>query len=391
MKCASALSTATETGAAVREVVDRVAGRLGGEAADMALAFASPHHASGLGQLADDALAQGLARHVLACTGEAIVGDGREVEGSPALSLWAATLPRGVAVRPVRLTYDGDAFEGWPDGGATPGGRTLLLLADPFSFPADRWLAARAEHEPGLRIVGGIASGGFQPGVNRLVLDSDVYREGAVGLILEGPLPLRTVVSQGCRPIGRPMIVTRAQGNVVKELGRRPALEVFRELFASLDEDEQRLVQQGLHLGRVIDEYRESFGRGDFLVRNVMGADDEGGLAITDSVRVGQTVQFHVRDASTADDDLRTLLAAGRGDEVLCGALLFTCNGRGTRLFPGPDHDAAAIRDCCGAIPVAGFFAMGEIGPVGGQNFLHGFTASVALFAQEAAGAGAGR
>jgi len=157
-------------------------------------------------------------------------------------------------------------------------------------------------------------------------------------------------------------------------------LDVLREQFEALSPDDKELVQQGLHLGRVINEYQDTFERGDFLVRNVIGADDAGRLAITDVVRVGQTVQFHVRDAQTADQDLRSLLEGERSSAPPAGALLFTCNGRGTRLFPEPNHDVGVIRELLGPVPVAGFFAMGEIGPIGGQNFLHGFTASVVLF-----------
>ena len=179
------------------------------------------------------------------------------------------------------------------------------------------------------------------------------------------------------------MIVTRVEGNLIRELGRRPALEVFRDLFATLPPDDQRLVQQGLHIGLVMNEYRGEFRRGDFLVRNVMGFDrDSGALAITDRVRVGQTVQFHVRDAETADEDLHALLRLDREGHGRrpAGGLVFSCNGRGTRLFPEPHHDARAIRAEAGDIPVAGFFAQGELGPVGRQNFIHGFTASLALF-----------
>ena len=202
-------------------------------------------------------------------------------------------------------------------------------------------------------------------------------------MVLGGLVALHPLVSQGCRPIGRPLIVTLAEQNVIRELGRRPALEVLRDVFETLPMDDQHRVQGGLHIGRVINEYQESFDRGDFLVRNVIGADDAGGIAITDVVRVGQTVQFHVRDAETADEDLRLLMETERLDRPrarIAGALLFSCNGRGTRLFPDPHHDVTAIHDRYGPIPVAGFFAMGELGPVGGQNFVHGYTASVVLF-----------
>ena len=230
--------------------------------------------------------------------------------------------------------------------------------------------------------MGGNASGGHQPGNNRLALGSEIWETGAVGVLIEGPVRIRTVVSQGCRPIGHPLIVTRTEKNLVRELGRRPALEVFQEIFEDLEPSDQRRVLTGLHLGRVINEYQERFNRGDFLVRNVLGATEEGAIAITDQLRVGQTVQFHVRDADSADEDLRELLLSAQNSKP-AAALLFSCNGRGTRLFNSADHDVSLIHEILGKIPVAGFFAMGEIGPIGGRNFLHGFTASIVLFESE--------
>jgi small ligand-binding sensory domain FIST len=179
------------------------------------------------------------------------------------------------------------------------------------------------------------------------------------------------------------MVITRAEDNIIFELGGKPPMQQLKDLWETLTPDEQRLFQQGLHVGRVLNEYRGDFQRGDFLVRNVLGLDrTSGALAITERVRVGQTVQFHVRDAATADEDLHALLQLDlhAHDKRPAAALLFTCNGRGTRLFDRPNHDAAALRAEAGEIPTAGFFAQGELGPVGGQNFIHGFTASVALF-----------
>lgn len=375
MRCASALSTVRNTDAAFADVLGRVAAGLDGTPADLAVVFSSSHHADRLGELAPRLAEAGLGVHLIGCTGESVVGEGREIEGSSALCLWSITLP-GAALTPVRLSAVADGITGWPEG--VQGDSSLLLMGDPFTFPAEDLLKRLNADAPGLRVVGGMASAGRAPGQNRLLLDGETYRDGAVGLLLGG-VALRTVVSQGCRPIGRPLIVTKVEANVVRELGRRPALEVLRELFAELDEHEQTLVREGLHVGRVINEYQETFKRGDFLVRNVIGVDPAGGIALTDHLRVGQTVQFHVRDAATADEDLRLLLAevpAGRP----VGALLFSCNGRGSRLFSSPDHDASTIAEVLGPIPVAGFFAMGEVGPVGGQNFLHGFTASMAIF-----------
>ncbi|SIO67461.1 Small ligand-binding sensory domain FIST [Singulisphaera sp. GP187] len=378
MKCVSALSTLTNTEAAIQEVVERAAALMGGEPGDLALVFASPHHAAGMAKLTEAIRAHQLGRHVLGCTGESIVADGQEIEGAAALGLWSARLP-DVDLKPFRLTFVDGEFSGMP----TAGGSSLLLLGDPFSFPADQFLLRANGELPGLRVVGGMASGANAPGQNRLILDGETFQDGAVAISLEGALVLRTIVSQGCRPIGRPYIVTKAEQNLIRELGRRPALEVLGELFATLPPGDQHRVQHGLHVGRVINEYQESFQRGDFLVHNVLGADEVGGIAISDRAKVGQTVQFHVRDEETADEDLRALLEKDRDlhpDANVRGALLFTCNGRGTRLFSEPHHDVTVLQNVFNAIPTAGFFAMGELGPVGGQNFVHGYTASIVLF-----------
>ena len=382
MKCVSAMSTARNTDAALQQILQQLDQGLAGDSADLTLIFSSMHHADELGRIASAFLAQARSHHVLGCTGESIVGDLREVEGSPALSVWSIKMP-GVSIRPLRLREPGD-FDMIPaEGVENPERSVVLLLGDPFSFRTDDFLRQVNNEVRGLRVIGGMASGSQVPRGNQLVLDGETFVDGAVAMLLGGPLSIATVVSQGCRPIGRPLIVTRADGNVIHELGRRPALEALRDMFQELSSDDQRRIQDGLHLGRVINEYQGSFQRGDFLVRNVMGADDSGAIQITDVVRVGQTVQFHVRDAETADEDLRKLLEASKPSGQPVGALLFTCNGRGTRLFEKADHDVGVIHEVFGPIPVAGFFAMGEIGPIGGQNFLHGFTASIVLFEQQ--------
>jgi len=381
MACISALSTASDTGAALGEVLDRSLQAFRDQPADLTVLFASMHHADALGRVASEIRARGLSHNVLGCTGETIVGEDREVEEGPALALWSIRLP-GATIEPIRMVFD-NGFEGWPGQDGHSGESGLIVLGDPFTFPADRFLKSVNESAPGLRIAGGMASGAHSPGRNRFVLNDQVFQDGAVAVRLGGRIALRTIVSQGCRPVGRPYVVTKVEGNIIRELGRRPALEALRELFESLTPEEQSLVHGGLHIGRVINEYQETFRRGDFLVRNVLGADEQGGVAITDVVRVGQTIQFHVRDAETADEDLRGLLdheRADRPDARRLGALLFSCNGRGTRLFDTPHHDVSVLREAFGPIPVAGFFAMGELGPVGGRNFVHGFTASIALF-----------
>jgi small ligand-binding sensory domain FIST len=231
--------------------------------------------------------------------------------------------------------------------------------------------------------MGGMASGGLRQQQSRLFLDGLVLSHGAVGAHLPGA-EVHPLVAQGCRPVGNPFTTTRADGNLIFELGGRSPLSRLRELATDLPDRERELLARGAHVGIVIDEYRAEPGQGDFLIRGIIGADPESGaLAVGEEVEVGQTVQFHVRDARSADEDLRRRLereSTALGDRRAAGALLFTCNGRGSRMFGAPDHDAGLIAEVLGDIPVAGFFCGGELGPVGGQNFLHTFTASIAVF-----------
>lgn len=383
---ASALSTLSDTGAATRETLDAALARLGG-APHLALVFVSHHHADKLEQLAVD-LKRGLGDAVLlGCTGESIVGGDREIEEAPAVALWLASLPE-TSIVPMHLefeqTAEGPTVLGWPDElpPTWPQTSALVALGEPFSFPADLLLERLNQEQPRVPVFGGMASGGHQPGQNRLLLGNRVLDEGAVAVWIDGAVQVRGLVSQGCRPIGRHFVVTKAERNLIFELSGRPAMEQLHAVYGELTAEDQQLVRGGLHVGRVINEYQDQFARGDFLIRNVIGADtDRGVIAIGDYVRPGQTVQFHLRDAASADDDLRQLAAHLKPeiDPHQFGALLFTCNGRGTRLFDAADHDARALVDSFGALPLAGFFAQGEMGPVGGKNFLHGFTASVAL------------
>jgi small ligand-binding sensory domain FIST len=385
MRFASALSTLSDAQAAVAEA-SRQAREALGATADLAVVFVSPLLGPDLAMIAAEVRRLTGTRHLIGATGESIVGVGREIEGAPALSVWLASLP-GVTIRPMHLRFerspDGGRFVGWPDDLPLewPKGSAMLCLGEPFTFPADVLLERLGQDQPGVPVMGGMASGAHAPGENFVLLDDQALDNGAAAVLLDGPFELRAVVSQGCRPIGRPMVITKAQQQVIAELGGKPALAALGDALDTLG-DQPMPPSNALHLGRVINEYQEKFDRGDFLVRNLIGADRESGaIAVGDFVRTGQTVQFHIRDAAAADEELRAMLTQVRSSGAApAGALLFTCNGRGTRLFDVPDHDAAAVAEVLGPLPLAGFFAQGEIGPVGGKNFVHGFTASLALF-----------
>jgi small ligand-binding sensory domain FIST len=372
---AAALSEHPVPAHATGEVVGQVLEVLGA-APDLAVLFITAPHTGAVDDIAATVRAVLSPGALIGATAVSVLGGGREVEEQPAVSLWAA---RTMPIRGVRLTVqqepEGARLHGL-DPAELTAGRTLLLLPDPFSFPIDSVIDHLAERHPDVTVVGGLASAARGPGGNRLLLDDAVFTDGAVGVLFDAGQVVTPVVSQGCRPIGDPFIVTRAEGRIIYELAGRPALERVEEVVTATPPDERELLRGGIHLGRVIDETRAEFDRGDFLIRSVLGGDKAAGaIAVGDEVPVGATVQLQVRDAASADEDLRLLLA---GREVP-GALVFTCNGRGMQLFDAPDHDALVVQQSTGAA-VAGMFCAGEIGPVGGRAFLHGYTASVVLF-----------
>jgi small ligand-binding sensory domain FIST len=386
MPYAASFSSNADPREATKEICRDCLGQLTQAKPDLVLVFISPTHTASFSTVIESVREQTQCRHLLACTGETIVGGAREIETGPAISLWCAVLP-GARIETFHITYeqtpDGPICEGLPEPRGDADLRAILMLADPFTCAANHLIDRLDDDFPGVPLLGGMASGGTGPATNRLAVDGTVHESGGVGAIIAGGPLVRSVVSQGCRPIGGSFVVTAADRNVMLGLGGMPALARLEETYASLSEEDRKLIRHGLHVGVAMDERKEAFGRGDFLIANVLGADrGTGAVAIGAMIRTGQTVQFHVRDAETADEDLRELLSllpspAAAGTR---GALLFSCNGRGTRMFPAPDHDAAAIQKLCGPLPLAGFFAQGELGPVAGRNYIHGFTASVALF-----------
>jgi len=379
------LSTHEDGREAARAALDAALAPLGGRPADLVFLFVSPQHEDVQRAIIDVATERVGGATVLGCSAGGVIGARREIEDAPAVVAWAASLP-GIGVQPFRLTFqredDHAIIEGLEDLPSPDDEPVMVMLADPFSFPADVLLDHLNDTSAGIPIVGGMASGGLEAGRNSLYFNDEILRDGAVGAILTGG-GMTTVVSQGCRPVGRTYAVTRAERNVLFEMGGAPAMTRIEELYAESTDRDQLLIRRGLHVGSAITETKPELGRGDFLVRNVVGVDrDTGAIAISDVVEVGRTVQFQVRDAESAREDLRVVLERERSmrPSDVVGALLFSCNGRGSALFGQPDHDVNAVRRAFGDVPVAGFFAAGEIGPVAGKNFLHGFTASILLF-----------
>jgi small ligand-binding sensory domain FIST len=436
---AAGLSTAARTSDAAVQAFEQAAQGLrdagietGGNAvggADLVQFFFTAHHRAGIEEL------ETVARKILGpqcligVSAESVVGGAIEVEKSPGISVLAARLP-GVTISP--FTTDGliptdDSADGLANLAEVAGfgsdTRATFFYADPFSVPMVKFLPAMNAARAGLFdaserrggaaftsnvLMGGMASAGRQPGENILVLNDTVLRAGGVGVTLSGPIVVDAVVSQGCRPFGPAVVITKAKGNVIFELGGRPTPDVMREAIEDLGERAQSVLKDGLLVGRVINEYKERFGRNDFLIRNVVGLDgNTGGIAVADFVKVGQTMRFHVRDRLTADEDLAMLMDVQKLYDRPAGCLIISCNSRGAKLFGHPNHDAStiarafapriggeaqakigamidpAVGAATSSVPTAGFFAAGELGPVGssgGDSFVHAHTACVALF-----------
>ena len=397
MQWSSAVSDSPSFTEAVTQASEQILANLDGQHPDLAVVFISSHHMPSY-VVAPELLAETLGAKVLiGCSAAGVIGGGQEVERRPGIAISAAILP-GVELSPFHLNQDELPS---PDAGpeewqALLGIRAedcpaIMLLPDPFTLRSEHLLAGLDFAFPSTIKIGGLASGGGQPGANALFINDRSVRSGAVGVAFTGDLAVETVVAQGCRPIGEPFIVTQSEINVISKLGDQTPLEVLRDLFEAAETREKRLIRRSLQIGIIMDRLAQNSNEGEFLIRNVLGADEEDGtLAIGELVQEGQVVQFFVRDAQAADEDLRMMLEEyidnlDEGD-IPASALLFSCIGRGQYLYGSPDHDTSMFTDMVADIPVTGFFSNGEIGPLGDQTFLHGYSASFALFKQASKG-----
>ena len=380
MPFAAALSQHPLATHATGEVVGRVLEILGTEP-DVVIVFVSVAHLGSLEDIATTIRVTLSPKALIGVTSHSVLGGPYEAEGQAAISIWAA---RHSPVVPIRISgspiEDTIAYSGLPDTASIPGS-TLILLADPYSFPIGPFLNGITHQLPDLQVIGGFASAAQGPGGNRLACDGEVSTDGAVGLLFGPEWPITASVSQGCRPIGDPFTVTGAERSMVSQIAGVTALTKIERVVGELDPADRNIATQGLYLGRLVDDHNIEPGRGDFLVRSIRGVDrTTGAIAVSDTVAVGDTVQFHVRDATTCGEDLDHMLAdAAKDDPPVASALLFTCTGRGARLFDEPDHDAATVSEIVGPA-VAGMFCAGEIGPIGSRPFVHSLTATMALF-----------
>jgi small ligand-binding sensory domain FIST len=322
---------------------------------------------------------------MIGCTGSGLIGTEAEAEMAQGFSLLLLHLPE---TKLTAFSLDEETAPDWDDAPAwreavgVPSADAWILLADPTTVPIEPWLAAWSEAYPNVPCVGGLGSGGRDGSDIFVFRDRQIVEGGGVALGLQGGVTIHTLVSQGCRPIGEALPVTSVEQNIIHSLGARPAYKILDDAFQGLSDREKEAAKGNLFAGLAVREDLDEFHRGDFLIRNILGADENtGSVAVGAFPRMGQTVQWQLRDRQAADEDLHrvALRLASRRIKPFA-SLLFSCGGRGRHLFGSPNHDAAVLSEHFGPHPSNGFFCNGEIGPVGGKNFVHGYTASAALF-----------
>jgi small ligand-binding sensory domain FIST len=372
----------------------RLRARLPAKTVSLGLVFMSPKFFSDAEQVLEILRLHAQIPLLVGCSGGGLVANAEELENAGGLVLALYSLP-GAKLKGVRFTQDqvaaADGEHFWPveNGIAKDQVNGWLAFVDPFHLDAESWLRSWNKDYAGVPVYGGLASGNFPEPLAQVYLDGEVFEDGGVAIAVGGNVALAGVISQGCTPIGEAWTLTHVEQNLIRNIANRPAYAVLSETVQSLPPEEQRKVQGNLHIGLVVNEYLDEFHRGDFLVRNLLGGDPNSGvLAVGALPRMGQTIQFQRRDAAAASEDLNELLTREKarlaGMEIY-GGCLFCCNGRGKNLFGRPSHDSELVQTHFGPTGIVGFFCNGEIGPIGDKNFLHGFTASLALFVKKSA------
>jgi small ligand-binding sensory domain FIST len=376
--------------AGLQQWAERVRGELAAPQVSLGLVFMAPRFFPHARQVLEILRLHARIPLLAGCSSPALIFAGQEVEENAGISVGLYALP-GAQLEAVHFTQEQVEEASQPGywqretGVAAARSNGWLVFIDPFHLDSETWLKTWNEEYAPLPVMGGLASGDFSEQLTQLYLNGEVFEEGGVAISFGGEVHLAGVTSQGCTPIGETWTLTKVEQNIIHEIGNRPAYEVLAETFNHLSPEDQKKARGGnLFIGLVVNEYLEDFHRGDFLIRNLLGADPRSGsIAIGALPRTGQTVQFQRRSAAAATEDMDELLGRARSKlagKPIYGGCLCSCNGRGQSLFGRPNHDAEMVQQRFGPLGLAGFFCNGEIGPVGQKNFLHGYTASLALF-----------
>jgi len=366
--------------------------RLSAPQVSLGLVFMSPRFFPNAKQVLEILRVHAKIPLLVGCSSQSLIANGEELEENPGLTLGLYALP-GADLKAFYFAQgqveeaNGPGYWRLETGIEPEQTNGWLAFIDPFHLDSEAWLNTWNEAYAPLPVMGGLASGDFTEQRTQVYLNGDVYEEGGVAISVGGEVKLASVISQGCTPIGETWTLTRVEDNIIQEIGNRPAYKVLEETFNRLTPAEQKIARNNLFVGLVVNEYLEDFHRGDFLIRNLLVVDPQSGsIAVGAFPRAGQTMQFQRRSAAAAMEDMDELLERAakqlHGAQVY-GACLCSCNGRGFGLFGRSNHDAHCVQERFGPIGLAGFFCNGEIGPIGEKNFLHGFTASLALFVKK--------
>ena len=391
MLWASAISTATDAGEATGEALEQVARQLGSRHPHVVFAFTTRPFAEEHAGLRARVRAEWGEALLFGCCASGVIGAGREIEESGAVSITAGWLPnvrlipRHVESRELPPVYaERVAWQTALDLHDVPEPQ-FIIVSDPFSFDTEEFVRALDRAFPASAKIGGLASGGRQAGGNLLYLGERIHHTGAIVLALSGEVRVDSIVAQGCRPIGEPMFVTSCHGNLLRELDGKVPREVLSELYDRLGERDQALLGRALFVGLAMPGERPSIQAGEFLIRNVLGMDPQSGaIWVGAELEPNSIVQFHVRDALSSSQDLeRALLGYEVARAKPSAALLFSCVGRGVGLYGSADHDSTALKRRLGELPIGGFFCSGEIGAVHGMTQVHGYTSAVAIISDK--------
>ena len=395
MSWASAIGLDARLEAAIADAAGQLDGEFVGFRNDLTLAFVSAAYGAAvekLPQLLRPVVGDGL---LVGCNAGGLIGGGSEEEEEPGIALLCGRMPEAVLAcqhleQATLPTLAAPREKWWRLLDLGPESEpSFVLLADPTTLDAEVCARGIDRAFPGSTVIGGLTSGMLEPGAARLLSGSEVHRTGGTLLALSGNVVIDPVLAQGCRPIGDPLFVTASENNLVSELdGRRPK-EILTALFAELGEEDRARFGDALCIGLALPGPRQTIGAGDFLIRNVLGLDPESGaLWIGARVVPNAIVQFHLRDARSASDELEQRLSASlAGRAAPTAAILFACAGRGRNMFGVSGHDSGTLRRMID-IPVAGMFSSGEIAPVQGATFVHGYSSVFGLVRPRAASAG---
>ena len=390
MHWCSSVSNSPSLDLAIEDVTREISKKLGNNKPDLGLVFISSHHSSSYEEITEKIKEKINCEFILGCSGSGVIGEGKEFEYLPGVSLTVASLPN-VTLKPFHFTQDilpnpDESPDAWKEtvDVLDDDPKTIILFPDPFSIRTEYVLDGLDFAFPNTKIIGALASGGNKPGDNALFVNGETYSKGCSGVVISGDFELDILVAQSCRPIGEPMIVTQSNNNVINELDSDLPIVAIKKLYDELPEDEKGIMNNALQIGILMDRLGDIDDEITYMIRNISSIDkDTGSITIGESITDGQVGQFHLRDSGAAQEELKKMLTEYKinDDQIIKSTLMFSSVGRGKYLLGESHHDINLYKNIIdNNSPITGFFSNGEISPIGDRTYLHGYTSSFAIF-----------